>query len=119
MRLVLADRALRARIQDATFPIWNEGLDRAAYGNWNEAQMRTAWGRDGLHRFALLDDDGRWVASLKRYRLPARLDGERVEMTGVGAVFTPPELRGGGFASRAIEELLRLEDAAGAALAGL
>ena len=56
-------------ILDATFPIWNEGLTRDGYARWNAAQMRTAWGKDHLHRFALLDDRGRWVASAKRYRL--------------------------------------------------
>jgi hypothetical protein len=119
MRLQLADEALRERIQDATFPIWNEGLSRAAYGQWNEAQMRTAWGRERLHRLALVDDEGRWVASAKRYRFGARLDGEAIEMVGVGAVFTPSELRGQSYAPRIIEAMLAGETARGTALATL
>jgi GNAT superfamily N-acetyltransferase len=119
MRLVLADAALRDRIQDQTFPIWNEGLTRAAYGQWNAAQMRTAWGRDRLHRLALLDDDGRWVASLKRYRFAARLDGEPIETVGIGAVFTPPELRGHGYAQQIVEAVLAEEAARGVKLATL
>lgn len=119
MRLVLADEALRERIQDATFPIWNEGLTRPAYGRWNEAQMRTAWGRERLHRMALLDASGRWLASLKRYRFAARLDGEAIDVAGVGAVFSPPELRGRGYARQAVEEMLAGEARRGAALATL
>ncbi len=114
MRLVLADEALRDRIQDATFPIWNEGLTRPAYGQWNAAQMRTSWGREHLHRLALLDESGRWVSSLKRYRLTARLDGAEIPLVGVGAVFTPPELRGHAHAARMIEEVLAEEAAQGA-----
>lgn len=119
MRLIVADEALRDRIQDATFPIWNEGLTRAAYGRWNEAQMRTAWGRNHLHRLALLDGDGRWVATAKRYRFAARLDDGEVDVVGVGAVFTPPELRGRAYAPRIVEAMLAEEAARGTTLAAL
>jgi GNAT superfamily N-acetyltransferase len=119
MRLIVADQALRERIQDATFPIWNEGLTRAAYGQWNEAQMRTAWGRDRLHRLALVDEEERWLASAKRYRFSARLDGETIEVLGIGAVFTPPELRGRSYAKRIMEAMTAQEASRGAALAAL
>ena len=107
------------RILDHTFPIWNEGLTRDAYGKWNGAQLRTPWGRDHLHRFALVDDEGALLASAKRYRLDVTLDGREARMAGIGAVFTPPELRGRGYASRLIEMLLEQEHREGAALAGL
>jgi predicted N-acetyltransferase YhbS len=119
MQLVLADRALRDRIQDATFPIWNEGLTRTAYGQWNEAQMRTAWGRDHLHRLALVDDAGDVLASLKRYRFTVRYDGEIMPMLGIGAVFTPPHLRGRGHAPALMERVIAEEQAAGAPIATL
>lgn len=119
MQLIVADEALRDRIQDATFPIWNEGLARPAYGQWNEAQMRTAWGRERLHRIALVTDTGQWLASLKRYRFAARLDGEVVEMVGIGAVFTPPPHRRQLYASHAIEAMMAAEVARGTTLATL
>jgi hypothetical protein len=119
MALVLADPELRERIQDATFPIWNDGLSRRAYGQWNAAQMRTAWGRERLHRVALLDENGRWVASAKRYRFAASLDDEPIEMVGLGAVFTPSELRGRAYAPLLIEQILAEEAARGTALATL
>jgi hypothetical protein len=116
-RLVVADAALRDRIQDETFPIWNEGLSRASYGRWNAAQMRTAWGRDRLHRLALVDGEGRWLATLKRYRFTARVDGIEAPAVGLGAVFTPPALRGRSYARRIIEETLAEEASRGAAIA--
>ena len=119
MRLVLADLALRDRIQDTTFPIWNEGLARHAYGQWNEAQMRTAWGRDRLHRVALLDDAGNVLASMKRYRFDVRYDGEVMPMLGIGAVFTPADLRGRGYAPALIERVVDEEAAAGTPVAAL
>jgi predicted N-acetyltransferase YhbS len=119
MRLIVADAALRDRIQDATFPIWNEGLTRAAYGRWNEAQMRTAWGRDHLQRLALVDDGGAVLASMKRYRFDARYDGEVVRMAGIGAVFTAPDLRGRGYAPALIERVIADESAEGTPLATL
>ena len=119
MRLVLAELPLRERIQDETFPIWNEGLARPSYSRWNEAQMRTAWGRDRLHRLALLDDAGHWVASIKRYRFDARYDDEVIPMVGIGAVFTPPARRGQNFAADIVEQVVEEEAAAGTPLAAL
>lgn len=106
MPLVVADGLLREHILDLTYPIWNEGLTRRAYGQWNDAQLRTPWGRQHLSRVALLDDTGTVLATAKRYRLRARLDGKTVDALGLGAVFTPPALRGRGHASRLLETLV-------------
>jgi predicted N-acetyltransferase YhbS len=119
MHLVRADGPLLDRILDHTYPLWNEGLTREAYGKWNAAQLRTPWGADRLHRFALLDDDGTLMASAKRYRFDVRLDGRPMQMAGIGAVFTPVEQRGRGHAGRLIELLLEQERHEGVALASL
>jgi GNAT superfamily N-acetyltransferase len=119
MPLVIADGALLDRILDLTFPIWNEGLSRQAYGQWNIAQTRTPWGREHLHRFALLDDDGGLLATAKRYRHDVRLDGREGWMAGFGAVFTPPAARGRGAASRLLETLVQQSRHEGALMASL
>ena len=119
MKLVIAEGELLEEIVEATFPLWNEGLTRGAYGRWNAAQMRTEWGRENLHRFALLDDRGRWVASAKRYRLPMRLDGVDGWMCGFGAVFTRPDERGRGYAGVIVEQLIERAGNEAAAVAGL
>jgi GNAT superfamily N-acetyltransferase len=119
MNLTVADTSLRARILDDTFPIWNEGLSYDAYGQWNEAQLRTEWGRVHLHRFALLDDAGALLASLKRYRFDVRVHSRVGTMCGIGAVYTPPDRRGRGYASRMIEMLLAQEQRDGVLMASL
>jgi GNAT superfamily N-acetyltransferase len=119
MRLLLAQGSLLDEILDHTCPIWHEGLTRAAYGQWNGAQLRTPWGREHLHRFALVDDSGNWLATAKRYRYPVRLDGRDGWMCGIGAVFTPPQRRGHGYAHRLIDRLLDQERRDGALVAAL
>jgi len=119
MNVVPAQGVLLDQILDHTFEVWHEGLSRAAYARWNAAQLKTPWGREHLHRWALVDDSGRLLATAKRYRYDARLDGRDGWMAGIGAVFTPPEQRGRGYASELIERLLVAERRDGALLAGL
>jgi GNAT superfamily N-acetyltransferase len=119
MEIVLAQGALLDRILDHTFELWHEGLSRPAYGRWNEGQLRTAWGAGHLHRFALIDDAGHLLATAKRYRHSVRIDGRSGWMCGIGAVFTPPEQRGSGYASRLVEHLLEQARAEGALAAAL
>jgi len=119
MPLVVAEGPLLEQIFDYTYPVWNEGLTRSAYGQWNNAQLKTKWGSSHLQRFALLDTDGALLASAKRYRIDVRLDGHEGWMAGIGAVFTPESHRGRGNSTRLLEALIEQERAAGALLAGL
>ena len=119
MQVVLAEGQLLERILDVTFPIWHEGLSRKAYSQWNAAQMKTAWGRQHLQRFALVADDGTLLASAKRYRYDVRLDGREGWMCGIGAVVTPPEQRGRGYARELIQRLVQEARQSGALCAGL
>lgn len=119
MRVVMADGALLERVLDDTFPIWHEELSRGAYSQWSRGQLRTSWGREHLQRFVLLDDGGGHVASLKRYRLPVRVDGRDGWMCGIGAVMTVAEHRGGGHASRLVEHVVERSHKEGALLAAL
>jgi len=81
--------------------------------------MRLPWAQDRLHRFALVDDDGEVLASLKRYRFDARISGRQGTMSGIGAVFTPPDRRGNGYASELIHRVLEAERGDGALIAAL
>ena len=119
MPLVVAEGPLLDHIFDNTFPIWNEGLTRAAYGQWNKAQLRTPWGSRNLQRFALLTDDGSLLASAKRYRINVSLDRRDGWMAGIGAVFTPESRRRQGHATRLLDMLVERERADGALLASL
>lgn len=115
MNVVTAAGTLLERIFDLTHPIWHEGLSRRAYGQWNHAQTRLPWARDHLTRIAAVDDAGHPLASLKRYRFQVR-EGTFV---GIGAVFTPPDLRQRGHARALIEHVLDDERRQGAVMAGL
>jgi predicted N-acetyltransferase YhbS len=110
VQLVRATGDVLDRILDESFAQWGDGLSRAAYARFNAAQMRTSWGAAHLRRLALVDG-GRLLSSAKQYEFEARLDGRRVGVLGIGAVFTPPSGRGRGHARVLIERMLA--DAAG------
>ncbi len=119
MRVVVAEGELLDRILDATFPQWHEGLSRHAYAQWNAVQTRTPWARSHLRRFASLDEAGTLLASLKCYRYDVRLDDRDGWMCGIGAVFTAPDRRGHGHATRLVTHVIEQEQADGALLAAL
>ncbi|HOC18180.1 MAG TPA: GNAT family N-acetyltransferase [Vicinamibacterales bacterium] len=104
--LVAAEGAILEEILDLTHPVWGEGLDRASYGRYNAAQLRTPWGRSHLRRVALVDAEGRWVSTAKRYDLRVRAGGREVPALGIGALFTRPEARRRGAASALLRALL-------------
>jgi predicted N-acetyltransferase YhbS len=105
MDLVRATGPLLQQILDASHELWGEGLSRRAYEQYNQAQMKTAWGERHLERVALVDA-GRVLSSAKRYELEATLDGRPLRVLGLGAVFTPGPERGHGHAARLIELLV-------------
>ena len=119
MDVVVAEGPLLDQILSLTHQIWSEGLTQRAYAQWNTAQLRTPWGRQHLQRFALVDDGGRLLATAKRYRYRAHLDGRAGWMAGIGAVFTPHLQRGNGYASQLIERLLDVERRDGVLFASL
>jgi predicted N-acetyltransferase YhbS len=119
MPLVVAQGDLLEQILDLTTSVWSEGLSRAAYGQWNAAQAKTPWGRRHLQRVALVDDAGRLLSTAKRYRQDVRLDGRDGWMCGIGALFTPPHVRGHGHAARLVETLVEGARRDGALAAGL
>lgn len=100
---------LLERILDDTFPIWGEGLTRAAYARYNRAQLAAPWGSTHLRRVALVEN-GRLLATAKRYDLSGRVDGQLVRILGLGAVFTPKSERGHGHATTLLRRML--DDAA-------
>jgi GNAT superfamily N-acetyltransferase len=119
MTIVPAEGPLLEHILDHTFQIWNEGLPRPGYGQWNRAQVRTPWARSRLQRYASIDEDGRLLATAKQYRFEVRVGEREGWMCGIGAVFTPPEMRGHGHASALIAGLVARAQREGALLASL
>jgi predicted N-acetyltransferase YhbS len=117
MHVIRAEGAHLEQVLDETFPLWNDGLSRARYADYNAAQLRTPWGARHLERIALVDGD-RLLASAKRYRLTLVFDGVEVPAVGIGAVFTSPRDRGRGYARALLEHVIDAAavEGAGAAL---
>ncbi len=88
-----------------TYPIWGSGLSFSAYCSYETAQRRTAWGAHHTERVALIEGS-RVLASARRLDLTARVDGRIRRVLGIGAVFTPRQLRGRGAASALIAHLV-------------
>jgi len=114
--IVPAEGAYLDQILYATYEIWHEQLSREAYGRYYAAQRRTPWGRSHLDRVALVDGDT-LLASAKRYRFDATLDGKPLRAIGLGAIFTHPAHRGSGAARHLVEEILAAAAAEGVGLA--
>jgi predicted N-acetyltransferase YhbS len=110
--LVPATGEYLEQILEDTYPQWNDGLAPERYARFWEAQRRTPWGSTHLDRVALVEG-GRVVSSAKRYELSARLEGRIRRVLGIGAVFTPPEKRGLGWAQRLLTMLLEAAEAEG------
>jgi predicted N-acetyltransferase YhbS len=104
-KLVEAEGWIFDRILDDTYPLWNDGLTRLAYGRFYAAQIGTPWGRKHLQRFALVEGD-EVAASAKLYRFDAVRDGQPIQVAGLGAIFTTPAARGRGAARELIGLLL-------------
>ena len=96
----LLDQALRH-----TFAQWGGGLTPEAWTRYDRALARLPWGRAHREHVALMDG-GRLVAVAKRHELSARIDARIRRVLGIGAVYTPPELRRRGAASALIEHVL-------------
>ena len=117
MRLIPAEGAVLEQILHESHEIWSDGLTPKAYGRFNAAQMRTAWGSQHLVRLALVDDDGELLSSAKRYDFTARLDGEEISVVGIGAVFTPASARRQGNARLIVEAITAAAKSEGVHLA--
>lgn len=97
--------------------IWGAGLDVHDYGAMWEELRHTAWGERWFRYLVLAGDDGAVLSSLKLYRPEIRIGGRTSRACAIGAVFTPPALRGRGYAATMIRLVLDEARAAGAASA--
>jgi hypothetical protein len=114
--VIPAEGLILERILDATWPAWHEGLQRHAYARFDAAQMKTAWGRRHLRRFALMDGDT-ILASAAQYDLAGTLDRQPVRICGIGAISTSPVAGDGNRAWELIDWLLDRAARDGAELA--
>ena len=114
--VVPAEGVILERVLDATHSRWHDGLNREAYGRFNAAQVKTAWGRHHQRRFALVDGAD-VLASATLYDLAAVLDQRPVRVCGIGSIFSEPAHRSGGHAQELVDRLLDEAVRDGAAMA--
>lgn len=79
-------------------PMWRGRRDDATYIGQTLEIARSSYGRKYYRLFGLFDGHA-LVASFKRYTRTLHFAGARLRAHGIGAVFTPPEMRGRGYAS--------------------
>jgi hypothetical protein len=114
--IIPAQGAILERVLDTAHSISSEGLSRHAYGQYDAAQMRTAWGRRRQRRFALAEG-GDVLASAMQYDLSAVLDQQPVRVCGIAQIFPEPGPAAGGPARELLDGLLEHAARGGAALA--
>ncbi len=107
--VVPAEGVMLDRILDEESANGHTALSRGAYGRFEAAQMKTAWGRSHRRRFALVDG-GAVLASATECHLAGVLDRRPVRICGVGSVFAHRAFGRPGDAERLVERLL--DDAA-------
>jgi len=101
-----------------TAPLWAGTLNRDEYATDYRVTASSAWGLRRLRTLAMRVD-GRIAASCKRYARTLRCGTRRFSAVGIGAVFTPTDLRRRGYATAMLGALLDAERAAGTDIAYL
>lgn len=86
------------RVLPLTAPLWANGRTLDAYVSQTLQLARTDYGKRHYQTLGLRSGKA-IVASFKRYERIAWLRSNRLASIGIGAVFTPPEARGRGYAS--------------------
>lgn len=98
--------------------LWAEGRTFEEYVKDFHLVADSAYGKRRFRTVGVRIDDA-LVASCKRYEREVRCGTSVMRACGIGAVFTPPELRGRGYASAMLGAMLDNERAAGTDVAFL
>ena len=98
--------------------MWGDGRTFERYAADFAAVANSAYGKRRPFTVGLYDD-GALVSSCKNYDREIRWNEISLRATGIGAVFTPPHLRGRGCAAAMLGALLDAERAAGRDIAFL
>ncbi len=81
-----------------TAELWAGGRPQTRYVEHIGEIARCGYGRRHYRTVGFYDEK-HLLASFKRYERTLRVGSQRLRATGIGAVFTPPEFRGRGYAS--------------------
>ncbi len=113
--IVLESIGIAAYVRDVlpqTFSLWGDGRSFERYAEDFRAVATSLYGK--RRRFTVgLRDGAELACSCKNYDRELRFGERSLRATGIGAVFTPPHLRGRGYASAMLGALLDAERRAG------
>lgn len=109
-----ADEYARAVLPHSA-ELWAHGRSYEAYVDDFRSFADSGFGRRRFRTLGLMID-GELVASCKRYQRELRCGERTLRAVGIGAVFTPEEQRGRGYATAMLGALLDDERAAGTGL---
>lgn len=99
MKLVLLDAQTYAReVLPHTAELWAGRRDFERYVAQTLEIAQSGYGRRHFRTIGFYDGD-QLVSSFKRYERGIHMGAQRLRAFGIGAVYTPPELRGRGYAS--------------------
>ena len=106
MKLVVVDAETYARdVLPKTAELWAGRREFSTYVTHAKEIAACGYGRRHYRTYGLHDGD-RCVASFKRYERVVHFGTSRLNAVGIGAVYTPPEFRGRGYASAMLAMLL-------------
>ena len=88
-----------------TAELWAGRRDFERYVAQTKEIARSGYGRRHFRTVGFYDGDA-LLASIKRYERTLHFGAHRLQAVGIGAVFTPPEFRGRGYASAMLASLL-------------
>lgn len=109
----LSTDAYAGYVLPQTHALWGHGRGVDEYIAQTTHLAQTRYGRKAYRTFALASADGSPLASFKRYEREAQIDDALLRCIGIGAVFTPEEHRGRGYASAMLALALDEARAAG------
>jgi predicted N-acetyltransferase YhbS len=105
----LPPAAYAQRVLPLTESLWSHGRSFDTYAAQTLELAQSTYGRRHFRTLALTDGTSDILASFKRYERDARTGNERLRAIGIGAVFTPQEHRGHGYATAMLA--LAMDDA--------
>jgi GNAT superfamily N-acetyltransferase len=91
-----------------THAMWGATLPYDLYAARTLDLAKSAFGRTSFRTYVFAEDERQPLASFKWYERRARLQQRELRAMGIGAVFTPPEQRGRGYASAMLAMALDL-----------
>jgi predicted N-acetyltransferase YhbS len=95
----LSAQVYAEKVLPLTQPLWAQGRSLEQYVAETLELAHTLYGRRYYRTFALTNGTSHALATFKRYEREARARKQRLRAIGIGAVFTPEDKRGRGYAS--------------------